>query len=907
MTNRMPKKKEPFAMIPAIANHARAFIAAIVLAAVAVVPALADPTPTPAATPQGIATITGVVADQNGSLPVAGAHLALQQGTTTVSTAVTDLAGNFTFSNVAPGTYSILVSALGYEVSRTTDISVTTGTTTIGLIVRRATTTSTKELGHVIVTSKAAALQTTTTIQQSADVQVMQKTNQIRLAEGLGKLPGVNYIGLDSAVGDDIAIDIRGLKPSETQVLLDGHPIGPLGVSPGDIGGGTGGYDFQDGPLFAIGNTVVTYGSGAVGLYGVDAVGGSVDLQTLNPTVTPQTKVQYGFGDQGKQLFDAQMTGTEGRFAYAILHGVVGTYGDFPTQDIAQTGARGNDFTTQTLNNVTYPVSGNYDLRNDLAKLRFDFSPKSSLSFTAYSATSWDDKSGEGDNDFITYDYALYQAQHNSNCTTTGGGPGVTVKTNAGSECYTPQQYAANASGPAGGGPEPWQALRSQDYHARYLMTVGKNQIVVDGFDDNYGQDRQRPQSFINGPLSVLTNVYNSYGLLVSDDIASQSNDVGFGLYSQRQYINGDSISSGAFLVHPALFLKLNSFFVRDAFTPSDQLSYFVNMWVKNSLIGGNSVDPRLSVVYRPTSSDVFRVTGGESSADPAPIALSLTGPGGINPGNCQTFGIGNAPSPGELPEKAGDFEVSAAHRWIGDTISQLVLYDTNETNTIFAGAAPAADFLGQIGEYGPDYLPAVYSRIESSCPNFAPPNPAPTINDLTIATNLNLAKSRARGIELSQRYRATENLVFGGYYDTQSTVIFDAPVFLLVANPTLINGSQLPKIPLHKYGLTADLTSTRGGELYLDYTHYDGNNPLNRPAYGVADASLTQQLSTRFSANLGVSNLFDSDVDDYGRIGWGVFIPENQYGHDSSGLQQGSERFGLSPRALSLTLSVNY
>jgi hypothetical protein len=44
--------------------------------------------------------------------------------------------------------------------------------------------------------------------------------------------------------------------------------------------------------------------------------------------------------------------------------------------------------------------------------------------------------------------------------------------------------------------------------------------------------------------------------------------------------------------------------------------------------------------------------------------------------------------------------------------------------------------------------------------------------------------------------------------------------------------------------------------------------------------------------------------VDNYGRIGWGLFIPENQYGSDPNALAQGTERFGLAPRAFIFSLT---
>ncbi len=183
---------------------------------------------------------------------------------------------------MSPGTYVVLVRASGYGTVRSDALPVSERSAkhyARVATVRKARAPLSKS-GASSSALSGGGLQTTTTIQAAADPQLAQRTNQIRMAETLGKLPEVNLIGLDSAVGDDISIDIRGLKPSETQVMLDGHPIGPLGVYPGDIGGGVGGFNFADSPLYAIENTLVTYGSGATGLYGVDAVGGSVDFQT---------------------------------------------------------------------------------------------------------------------------------------------------------------------------------------------------------------------------------------------------------------------------------------------------------------------------------------------------------------------------------------------------------------------------------------------------------------------------------------------------------------------------------------------------------------------------------------------------------------------------------------------------
>ncbi len=854
-------------------------------------------------------TISGTVVDQQSSLPISDARLTLVEGNATIATTRSDISGAFKFPAVSPALYNILITAAGHESGRSDDIALAGGPATVSLVLAPSTTANTgnslKTIAHV--TTRAGGLQTTTTIQQQIDPNIIQNQGNLRVAESLGKLPGVNMVGSDSAIGDDISVDIRGLKPSETQVLLDGHPIGPIGVYPARIGGGTGGYDYQVSPTFALQNIQVVYGSGATGLYGVDAVGGAVDFQTLNPSLRPSGTLKIGTGMLGKQLSAVQTAGTSGKFAWVLLHGVTGAYGNFPGAVIPQTGLRGTDFTSATYSGVTYWVGGDYVLRNDLGKIQYAFSPATTLSFTGYSATSRDDKTGEGDNDFITPDYATYQAQQNTNCSTPSGVAGIKVMVDSGSACYTPQQYGQGASGPAGGGPGAFQALANQDYHARLTTSAGRNQIVLDSYIDNYSQNRERPESFVNGPLSILNVTYRSIGSLLSDDIAFSKNDVGFGAFSMRQYTNGQNISGTNVIPHAPIFDKLDSFFVRDVYEPGGHLSFFLNSWLKHSNVGGNSFDPRLSIIYRPTLSDVFRLTGGKSSADPAPLAPQLTGIGGITPGNCKLISVGEAQSPNELPERASDLEASYAHHFTADTNIQLVAYDTNEINTIFQGQEPAADFLDFINQAGANYLPSVFAKITQLCPSFQPPNPGPTIANLVVNTNLNLARERARGLELSGRMRITPHLAIDGYYDLQSAMIFDAPQSLLTSNVTLINGSQLPEIPLHKFGLAVDITNTHGAEIYIDYTHLDSNNSFNRPAFGWADAMLTQSVSKQLSLNLGITNVFNSAVDNYGRIGWGVYVPENEYGTDANALAQGTERFGLLPTAVTFSLTEKF
>jgi len=57
--------------------------------------------------------ITGVITEQNNTIPVPGARVVIQKPI--ISTTYTDSSGNYQFLNIKPGTYKINISKIGYE------------------------------------------------------------------------------------------------------------------------------------------------------------------------------------------------------------------------------------------------------------------------------------------------------------------------------------------------------------------------------------------------------------------------------------------------------------------------------------------------------------------------------------------------------------------------------------------------------------------------------------------------------------------------------------------------------------------------------------------------------------------------------------------------------------------------
>ncbi len=77
------------------------------------------------------ATISGLVVDQKGALPIAGATVSVRQDSNSVASSTTDASGRYTITGVAPGLYNISISANGYDISESNGVVVASGTTSV--------------------------------------------------------------------------------------------------------------------------------------------------------------------------------------------------------------------------------------------------------------------------------------------------------------------------------------------------------------------------------------------------------------------------------------------------------------------------------------------------------------------------------------------------------------------------------------------------------------------------------------------------------------------------------------------------------------------------------------------------------------------------------------------------------
>jgi outer membrane receptor protein involved in Fe transport len=858
--------------------------------------------------------VSGRILDVNGGFAVGGAKLELQKNGKTVATSTTSSQGTFRFDDVAPGDYSILITAPGYQTTRAPDIIVTPGAGEVSFQTAIQRNIGPSTIATVV--AKRAALQASTTINAHVPAARLQAQNYMRSGDLLTSVPGV-VTSTSSSVGDDLSVSIRGFNSTETATLLNGHPIGPQGA----FGSG---FDYQNSPFWGLSGVNVIFGSGATSVYGASTIAGAVDFNTITPTDQPHFTLTQGLGNNEKNLTGVEATGTIGKFGYALAHGVEGTVGQFPGQVIWQSGNSGTDLTAATKAANTYYVIGTNTLRNSVANLQYAFGPRTNLSLTGYVATSWDQKSGNGDNDYLPYQ-TVYQraaqglANNNNQSTVTvhgatqtcTGSIAVLNDSAQGWGCVPLANYASYSQGPAGGGFGPWQAIHNEDYDARVTQAVGSTQLTLDGFVDAYGLHYDRTAA--GGGSS--DDYFTTHGALLGDAFTLGRNDVGLGYYLQHQLHTGyaypafdqfgNQLPNTSEIATKSFTLASSSYYVRDNYTLSDKLSLFGNFWFQHSQnTRRTEFDPRLTAVIRPTGRDVIRITGGRSYSEPDPALLFAppsfnTTPTNVNPvcGAGPLNQIGSVSNPALIPETANDFELAAGHRFSPGIVLQADVYDANEQNALFNGNLPLSA-LGQTQI--PAYLIQAYlNRIDSQCPG----ETATTAN-LSVSTTYNAASARYRGIQVGTSADLVRGLTLTADYDTQSAVYENLSDALLAANVNLINGSQIPQTPLHmgNVGLTFDGPTGFSASLL---GHYMGvNNTWNRPAFWWADfnAGVTRNGVT---INFGVNNLFNSAAQQYGYIGQGVFMGENQFGTDTSCLNAPNcEEFGLPYRQVWTTIT---
>lgn len=861
----------------------------------------------------GAGAVRGKIVDAATGLALAG--VLVQSEGSTITATTSDAHGIFTLSGLIPGYYSLLMYMKGYVTTESESFQVSASgpaqPLTLALQRGQGISSSDRVLGTTTVRA-TASLQKAALIYKAVSAEPLQQQGYYRVADYINQLPGL-VGGNPAQPGDDISLNIRGLGTLETLALIDGHPIGPRGD-----------YNYELSPVFGLRSVDVFYGSGGSDLYGVNAIGGVVDMETLDPTINQQISVSQSYGTWDKLSTALQVTGTQpgGKLGYAFAFGTQGLDGPIKNDLMYQASAAYDQYATDPAARAlgVYVDDTGFINRSLLAKMRYNFSQSAHLTAAVLGSAEWDNKTGNGDNDYLPYQVELaageanlaaaassgndacYNANHNQFTVSSGNGgnvPGVgpNGQSDGGNPCQSPQSFAAANYGYQGAGPA-WQAYHSDDYHVKYDNTIGRSSFVFDTFSNFYHHTYDRTYSLpcqavfdsrgnITNPCQFNPFWYNdddtNTGMTLSENISGLVNDIGGGFFYEntaslyRTYTPSQTpgVAISAPITHDT------AYFVRDAYHPeSSNLTTYLNAWFKRSTITNTSyVDPRIAFVYN-GSDNVFRLAAGRTSTQPTPAELdqpfSPASVGAFSGGgvSCTSFNsIGGIPSSDLSPERATDEEASWGHRFNGDSTAQITLYSTNLFGQIYGVTAP----LSSVNL--PGFNPTPYALVvQNQCPGLTLQQ---AIALLGVSGNANIGHSIARGIELTGRQRWTGKFYTDYSYDTQSSILQSNDPSLINpadgGNLQLIPGSQLPNVPLHKYSYSFDYTFGHQLEARLDTYHLSTNNSNNLPAYGYSNLEVSEPLGSS-TVTVSVDNLFNNNADYRNSVGLGQPLPLNQY-----------------------------
>lgn len=224
-------------------------------------------------------TIVGKVTGKDETEPLVGVNVFVQGS---VRGAATNAEGKYRIADVAPGTYTLVFSLVGYQREVRTNVLVREG---IETVVNVAMTVSPVQAEQVVVTAnkRPQSLQDVPVSVAVMDAVEMQSRNPQTIEDAMRYIPGVNITGGQ--------VNIRGSSGytkgagSRIILLLDGIPF---------IAGDTGELIFEQIPVGQIDRIEVVKGASSA-LYGSSALGGVINVITKPIPENPETFVRtYG-------------------------------------------------------------------------------------------------------------------------------------------------------------------------------------------------------------------------------------------------------------------------------------------------------------------------------------------------------------------------------------------------------------------------------------------------------------------------------------------------------------------------------------------------------------------------------------------------------------------------------------
>jgi outer membrane receptor protein involved in Fe transport len=888
----------------------RIFLTLGQLCAILVFAPVAAGAQTATATPTG--AIQGTVTDLSGS-PVANVRLSLDGPAKAETTS--DGHGIYAFSNLPPGIYVLSVSKAGYISLTRTDIAVLGGSPLpINLQLQGLSLNSLTEIGHVTVTRSGSiniSPQAITVVPGS----VFTDQGQVVLTQALNEIPGYSGTldpsgavvgGLNNASQSLGQVpQLRGALPYESASLIDGHP-----VSLGSIGF----YNPRFISPYILDAVEVAKGPGSTPANVTSAIGGTINYITLQPTSRLKYSADWGPEYYGGSASNFRITGTTlnsklGFAADVALNSSPGPFnntlepvGYIPNyfggatingQNCLGSCGRafgappagwGDGFTeTSTIMACCFSINTASFIRNELYKLRYNFSPSTSLT-TSYVATQAN--LNEGGN----YTYSMpnqifappagysgsfqagpiaccwtawlpYEENNFQYLFTADFKTSLTQSTSLQARYYRMNIYDDQFQLPQQPFTTTVALYGGVDLGTSTTPTIFDGQQAVVSMPARYFPDAER-DSLGGYTIETDTQAGENLYTLSLDQVATASSNICDD--AGTIFINLPPGSGQTFTtVRARAQLQLNS---KTSLTLSDYFFTYTNHYspdvgktFQNATQSFNI--PRMALTYRPTPSTALRASMGASVAPPYLSLISSSG-GILTEGTFYQETLNN----GDVkPETAWGYDVGGDARLNNGLIVSADAYLTNLRNMFFSGVSPD-------GTYGTTPQLPLY-----------------------LITTENIATARFDGVELSAKYNPPKGFGFTVQGNLQRDYVYNLPANFYTAAGGTAESANLAVIPNVNFdGNSASDTAGIGngrqpyaqgyGQLeyripnrffgLLGVQYYGSNNPYNVPAFATMNASLRYYVARNASVQFSVQNLTGAYNGRYSEWFGGMPIP---------------------------------
>jgi outer membrane receptor protein involved in Fe transport len=731
----------------------------------------------------------GTVTTSDGTA-IANASITVSAGGETIR-AKSDSRGRFELKKVRPGTYLISVVAPGYSPisGRTVEVSDEHGTL-LSLVMEPETTGSLTVIGDVR-SSAGSTVSTSSAPSVTINAQAAAAAGTTEVSDLLwgqiGTTPSLPLGGGSNAI---VSIAVRGPDPTETLVDIDGHQVN---------NGNTGDFDLSLLDPAALANVQLIYGISPSSLIGPNTLGGAVNVITLAPSAQPQTLVRGFLGSFGSTGQTLQTTGTSGRFGYvASLHRAtsLGSVNQTVADTDGDAETVGSSFFGETLlSKLRYQLGDGYGylqvsvrdqaVNEDLSSLLTNYTPPGFIG---------GDDGGDG-----VARFAPSNGSSGSGYQTFEGTSMASHQGNYGFDALLPL-------GPSSVNNPPTTLLSFS-----HLTTLSQQSVNGPGAQtspylynqrDLLGDDwLQIDHHFAKGDLSLKYD-------LATESLATQyvpgalsADIVGIGLPAIVTGLPSDQMEQGVSTI--PLGQTQRYFVLRYNGNPSSFFHYSVGAFYSSFSTFGSRIDPRVGVVWTPTSRTAVRASVG--STFQVPQLTSMYVPPVLPPPVGGVISTGN---PNLKPDFATEYDLGA-EQIFGRSGSELHL---------------SADI----------YRTNLRSGINVPVPP-APPSHCAKHDDCPIVMPINAGNLVYQGIDLraEQQLGLQYRLRFGWSVDSS----YFATVPADIQDGTLLVGEQTLGQPLHKAYVGIDRDVPRGWVYGAELDWEGSYNELNRSPYATLGA----------------------------------------------------------------------